>query len=83
MSIFLISSISSFEIIVIPGPKVIIYYCSAADASAVNSNGIKTLLVSVVDTFFINDKPAFSDGPRSLPKISPDFTNLEIWDFVW
>ena len=35
-------------------------------------NGIKTLLANSLDAFFIKGKPAFSNGPRSLPKNSPD-----------
>ena len=49
------SFISSFDIIsvVVPDPK--IFLCipaSAADAAAVNPNGIKTLLVNGLITFF-------------------------------
>ena len=39
-----------------------------ANAPAVNSNGIKTLLANGLSTFFIKDKPGFSNGPKSLPK---------------
>ena len=41
---------------------------SAADAAAVNPNGIKTLLTNGLVTFFINDNPAFSNRPGSLPR---------------
>ena len=47
------------------------FFCipaSAADAAAVNPNGIKTLLANGLITFFINGKPVFNNGPRSLPR---------------
>ena len=40
---------------------------SAADAAAVNPNGIKTLLAHGLITFFINGNPVFSNGPRNPP----------------
>ena len=57
------SSNSSFDIISVvvllwPGPY--IFLCipvSAADAVAVNSKGIKTLLANGLITFFINSNP--------------------------
>ena len=69
------SSITSFDIIsvVVPEPK--IFLCipaSGAYAVAVNSNGITTLLASGLIIFFINGKPVFSNGPRSLPRNPPD-----------
>ena len=39
---------------------------SAADATAVNPNGIKTILNIGVITFLIKDKPVFSNGPKRL-----------------
>ena len=65
--IFMISSISSFEIIsaVIPDPA------SVADAVAGNPNGIKTLLTNGYSTFFIKGKQVFINGPTSLPKNFP------------
>ena len=74
------SSISSFNIIsaVVPDPK--IFLCipaSAADAAAVNPNGIKTLLANGLTTFFINGNPVFSNGPRSLPRNPPYCIILE------
>ena len=45
---------------------------SVADATAVNSNGIKMLLVNGVSTFLIKGNPGFSKGPKSLPKNPPD-----------
>ena len=49
------SSISSFDIIsiVLPDPKIFLcVQASAADAAAVNPNGIKTLLSNGLITFF-------------------------------
>ena len=40
----------------------------AADAAAVNSNGIKTLLANGLSTFPIKSNPGFSNGPKSLRK---------------
>ena len=66
------SSILLFDIIsvvVFPDPN--IFLCippSAADAAAVNPNGIKTLLANGLITFFIKGNPAFSNGPSNLPK---------------
>ena len=61
------SFISSFDIISIvlllcegwlPDPKSFLYIpASAADAAAVNPNGIKTLLASGLITFFIYGNP--------------------------
>ena len=45
---------------------------SLADNAAVNPNGIKELLANVLTTFFIKDNPAFSNGPKSLPKSPPE-----------
>ena len=51
---------------------------SAADAAAVNPNGIKMLLANGLVTFFISVNPVFSNGPRSLPKNPPDCIILDI-----
>ena len=48
---------------------------SAADAGAVNPNGIITLLVNGLITFFINGNPVFSNVPRSLPRNPPDVSS--------
>ena len=37
---------------------------------------MKTLLANCWSKFFINDKSDFSNGARSLPRNSPDFTIL-------
>ena len=68
-----------------PGPRnvyqiVRFFLCihaSAADAAAVNSKGIKTLLANGLITFFIKGNPVFSNGPRSLPRNPPDCTILD------
>ena len=57
------------------------YSASAAAAAAVNPNGIKTLLANGLITLFINSNPVFSNGPRSLPRNSPDCITLDIWVF--
>ena len=47
------SSISSFDIsVVVPGPKIFLFIpASAANAAAVNPNGIKTLLANCLLNF--------------------------------
>ena len=50
-----------------------------ADAAAVNPTGINALSANGLITFFINDKPVFSNGPNSLRRNPPDcivFDNL-------
>ena len=74
------SSISSFDIIsvVLPDPKILLCIpASAADALAVNHNGIKTLLANGLISFFINGNPVFSNRPRSLPRNPPDCIILD------
>ena len=51
---------------------------SAADAAAVNPNGIKTLLANGFITFYINGNLAYSNGPRILPRNPPDCIILDI-----
>ena len=53
------------------GPK------NAADAAAVNTNGIKTLLANCFSTFFIDYKPVFKNDPRN----PPDCIILNSWTF--
>ena len=50
--------------------------CICCNADAVNLNGIKRLLASGLGTFFIKGNPAFSNGPKSLPKNPPDYPIL-------
>ena len=55
-------SVSSLDIISVVVPKSNIFLCipaSAADAAAVNPNGIKTLLANDLITFFINGNPVY------------------------
>ena len=54
-------------------PKIFFWIAaSVADASAVNPNDIKTLLVHGFSTFFIKGKRLFSNGSKSLPRNLPD-----------
>ena len=79
---FIMSFISSFDIIkvVAPGPK--IFLCIPAPAAAaVNYNGIKTLLANGGSTFFINGKTIFSNESRNLARNSPDCIILDRWIF--
>ena len=54
---------------------------STADAAAVNSNGVETLLTNGLKIFFIKDKPILSNDERCLPKNSCDCTILGSWVF--
>ena len=73
--IFIISVISSFEIIkvVFPEPNIFLCIPASAYAAAVNPKEIKTLLANVLIIFFINGNPVFNNGPSNLPKNPPDF----------
>ena len=80
----MISFISSLEIIVIviPDPNIFLWIAvSVADAAAVNSNGIKTLLASGLRIFIIESDQVFSNGPKILTKNSPDCHILSNWVF--
>ena len=71
VTIFVISLISSFEIINVVTIDPNIFLCiaaSVADAAVVNPNGIKTLLANGLSTFFIKGKPVLRNGPKSPPK---------------
>ena len=74
LTILIMSSISSFDIIngvLLLDPKSFLYIpVSAADATAVNPNGIRTLLANGLIIFFINGDPVVGNRPRSLPKKS-------------
>ena len=50
---------------------------ASGDDAAINSNVISTLLANCMSLFFINGKPTFINGPRSLPRNSPDFIILD------
>ena len=57
----------------LPDPN--IFLCipaSAADAAAVNPNGINTLLANGFLTCFIKGNPVFDKGPSNLPKNPPE-----------
>ena len=80
----MISFISSLDIIVIviPDPNIFLWIAvSVADAAAVNSNGIKTLLASGLRIFIIESDQVFSNGPKILTKNSPDCHILSNWVF--
>ena len=77
------SSTSSFDIISVvlckaefegrPDPKIFSFIpVSAADAAAVNPNGIKTLLAHGLILFFINGNPVIGNVPNILPRNPPD-----------
>ena len=44
-------------------------------------DGISTTLANSLRAFFINDRPAFGNGPRTLPRNPPDCIILDIWIF--
>ena len=52
---------------------------SAADSAAVNPNGIASF--NGLSVFPIKDNSVFSNGPKSLPKNSPDCLTLCNWVF--
>ena len=68
-TILIRSSMSLFDIISVVWPsEPNIFLCipaSAADAAAVNPNGINTLFANGVITFFISGNPVFSNGPSN------------------
>ena len=49
---------------------------SVADAAPYNLNVIKTVLANGLSKFPIKGNTPFSNGPKSLPKIPPDYTIL-------
>ena len=72
LTIFMISPISSFKIIIINIIKIIniinvctLWWC------------YWMLLANDLSTFFIKGKPIFSNGPKSPPRNPPDCTVLE------
>ena len=54
---------------------------SAANATAVNPNGIKTILAISLSTLSIKSKSVFSNGQKFLPRNPPNFTILDNWVF--
>ena len=84
LTILIISSISSFDIIrvLLPDPKIIL--CISAhetDDAAVNPNVIKTLLANSLITFFIDRILVFNNWPGNLPRSPPDYIILGNWAF--
>ena len=82
--IFMISFISSFEVInvVVPDPNIFLWIAgSVADAAAVHPNGIKTLLANGLSKFPIKDNPVFSNDPKSLTKNTANYPILNNWVF--
>ena len=80
LTILIWSSVSLFDIIsvvLLPDPNNFLCIpasaADAADAVAVNPNGINTLLTNGFITLFINGNPVFNNGPSHLPKNPPDF----------
>ena len=84
MTIFIISFISSFEVIniVLPDPNIQLWIAaSVAVAAVVSPNGIKTLLANRLGTFFMKDNRVFGSGFKSLLKNPHDFPILCNWVF--
>ena len=87
----MIFAISLFEIIIVlvhfakskGYPKLIFLWIrtSAADADAVKTNDMSTVIANCLVTFFINDKSTFINGPRSLPRNLPNCIIYEICVF--
>ena len=78
LTIFIVSFISSLDIInvVKPDPSIFLWVsASAAEGAAVNPIGIKTLLAK--STFHIKGNAVFSKGPKNLPKILLDYPILQ------
>ena len=75
LNIFMMLFISSLEIIdiVILDPSITLWIAASVSAAAIYSNSVETLLANGFNAFFIKSKPAFSNGPKSLPKNPPDY----------
>ena len=71
--------ISSLKIINVALPDSNIF--SWISTAVVIPNGIKTLLVNVLNTFPIKVNPAISNDPKSPPKYPPDCPLLRNWVF--
>ena len=79
LSIFMVSSMSSFKVInaVMPEPKIFFLI----DAT-VNRNGTKMLLANSWSTFYIKGKPVlYNNDSKILPGNLPDYLILENWAF--
>ena len=68
----MMSFISSLEIInvVVPETNILLRIAASVADTAVNPDGIKTLLANGLITFPIKSNSVFSNGPYSLPKKS-------------
>ena len=93
LTIFLTSSISLHEILIISKrakstvrvlqPEIFLWSsASTANAITVNPSHIKALLNNGISIFYINGKPVFSNGLKSLPRSAPDCTFLDSWAFI-
>ena len=54
-------------------PNIFLWIAASVADTALNLNGIKTLLANGFSTFFIKGNPVFSYGLKSLPKNPPDY----------
>ena len=54
---------------------------SVANVAALDPNGIKILLANGLSTFRIKDNPVCSNGPKCLPKNTPNCPILWYWVF--
>ena len=84
LTILIMPSISSFDIISVAVPDPKIFLCipaSVADAAVVNPNKIKMLLANGLIAFIINSSPVFNNVPRSLSRNPPDCIVLDSWVF--
>ena len=80
------SFISVFEIISLVRRDpffflVVVVVAVVAVAAAVDPNGNKTHVANGLNTFFIRGTPAFSNGPKSLPKNHLDCPIISKWGF--
>ena len=65
-----------------PDPNIFLWIAAfVTEASAVNPNVIKTVLANSLSTFLIKGNPIFNNGPKSLPRKSPDYPILYNWFF--
>ena len=62
---------------IVPDPNIFLEFLrSVAEAAAVNPNGTSILPANGGSKFFINSRPTFINGPRSLPKNLSNCINL-------
>ena len=80
LTIFMTSSISPIELINVVVPELYIFFWmaeSVANATAVNPNGIKTLVANDLSTLFNKDNPVISNGQKGLPRNPHVCTTLD------